>query len=80
MIDVFFSGPTSCRAKIGGPKDVYTIKNYLTLAYNQVHYAIFFKTIWGSACRHRAVACRVLSDRLFPRARGAADSRRRCSC
>jgi spermidine/putrescine transport system permease protein len=36
-------------AEIGGPKDVYTIANYLTLIHNQIHYAIFFKTIWGSA-------------------------------
>src|SRR5689334_12711806 len=35
--------------EIGGPKDVYTFTNYLTLIHNQIHYAIFFKTIWGSA-------------------------------
>ena len=37
------------RAEIGGPQDVYTLVNYLTLLHNDIHYAIFFKTIWGSA-------------------------------
>jgi spermidine/putrescine transport system permease protein len=37
------------RAEIGGPQDVYTLANYLTLLHNDIHYAIFFKTIWGSA-------------------------------
>jgi spermidine/putrescine transport system permease protein len=37
------------RAQIGGPQDVYTLANYLTLLHNDIHYAIFFKTIWGSA-------------------------------
>jgi len=37
------------RAEIGGPQDIYTLANYLTLLHNDIHYAIFFKTIWGSA-------------------------------
>jgi spermidine/putrescine transport system permease protein len=37
------------RAEIGEPQDVYTLANYLTLLHNDIHYAIFFKTIWGSA-------------------------------
>jgi spermidine/putrescine transport system permease protein len=37
------------RAEIGGPQDVYTLANYLTLLHNDIHYAIFCKTIWGSA-------------------------------
>jgi spermidine/putrescine transport system permease protein len=48
MIDVSFR-PSLPRAEIGGEKDVYTIANYLTLLHNDIHYAIFFKTIWGSA-------------------------------
>lgn len=48
MIDVSFR-PNLIPSEIGGPKDVYTIANYLTLWHNDIHYAIFFKTIWGSA-------------------------------
>jgi spermidine/putrescine transport system permease protein len=47
MIDLSFR-PKLPFAEIGGAKDVYTISNYLTLIYNDIHYAIFFKTIWGS--------------------------------
>jgi spermidine/putrescine transport system permease protein len=33
---------------IGGPQDVYTLKNYITLAANTLHRTIFLKTIWSS--------------------------------
>lgn len=33
---------------IGGPLDVYTLKNYITLAANTLHRTIFLKTIWSS--------------------------------
>jgi spermidine/putrescine transport system permease protein len=33
---------------IGGPKDTYTLKNYITLMTNTLHRAVFFKTIWSS--------------------------------
>jgi spermidine/putrescine transport system permease protein len=33
---------------IGGPQDVYTLKNYITLAANALHRTIFLKTIWSS--------------------------------
>lgn len=33
----------------GGPDDVLTVANYVTLAGNEIHRAIFFKTIWASA-------------------------------
>jgi len=33
---------------IGTAKDVWTLKNYQTLWHNQIHLAIFFKTIWAS--------------------------------
>lgn len=48
MIDLSFR-PKLPRTEIGGPDDVYTIANYLTLLRNDIHYGIFFKTIWGSA-------------------------------
>jgi spermidine/putrescine transport system permease protein len=34
--------------KIGGPEDVYTLKNYVLLATTPLHRAIFLKTIWSS--------------------------------
>ncbi len=48
MIELSFR-PNLPHAEIGGPNDVYTVANYLTLIHNDIHYAIFFKTIWGSA-------------------------------
>lgn len=36
-------------AERGGENDVYTLANYVTLWNNDIHYSIFFKTIWGSA-------------------------------
>ena len=35
-------------SKIGGPEDVLTWKNYITLFTNTLHRTIFFKTIWSS--------------------------------
>jgi spermidine/putrescine transport system permease protein len=47
MIDFSFR-PNLSPTKIGGPEDVYTLKNYATLWGNSIHFAIFLKTIWGS--------------------------------
>ncbi len=41
--------PSLPPSKLGGPEDVFTVKNYLTLWTNQIHLAIFLKTIWASA-------------------------------
>jgi spermidine/putrescine transport system permease protein len=35
--------------KIGGPEDVYTLKNYVTLFGNTVHFGVFLRTIVASA-------------------------------
>ncbi len=35
--------------KLGGPEDVWTLKNYIVLFTNPLHRAIFLKTIWSSA-------------------------------
>ncbi|HET8726536.1 MAG TPA: ABC transporter permease, partial [Alphaproteobacteria bacterium] len=48
MIDFAFR-PNLLPADIGGPKDIYTLDNFRTLAENTIHRAIFFKTIWASA-------------------------------
>ena len=46
----FFAAAQACRrAKLGGPEDVYTVKNYITLWNNTIHRSIFFQTIWASA-------------------------------
>lgn len=34
--------------KIGGPEDVWTLKNYIYLFSNNIHRAVFLKTIWSS--------------------------------
>ncbi|MEO9654295.1 ABC transporter permease [Marinomonas sp.] len=47
MIDYSFR-PNLLPAEVGGPKDVYSLVNYDTLFNNQIHLAIFFKTIWSS--------------------------------
>jgi spermidine/putrescine transport system permease protein len=41
--------PNLVAGDVGGPKDVYSLVNYLTLWNTPAHFAIFFKTIWGSA-------------------------------
>jgi spermidine/putrescine transport system permease protein len=48
MID-FSLRPNLPPSRIGGPDDVYTLRNYLTLWNNPIHLAIFAKTIWASA-------------------------------
>jgi spermidine/putrescine transport system permease protein len=48
MID-FSLRPNLPPSRIGGPDDVYTARNYLTLWNNPIHLAIFAKTIWASA-------------------------------
>src|SRR5262245_56613085 len=48
MID-FSLRPNLPPSRIGGPDDVYTVRNYVTLWNNTIHLAIFLKTIWASA-------------------------------
>lgn len=48
MIDYSFR-PNLPLPERGGPNDVFTWHNYLTLADNEIHRAIFIKTIWASA-------------------------------
>jgi spermidine/putrescine transport system permease protein len=48
MID-FSLRPSLPPAKLGGPEDVYTVKNYVTLWNNTIHRSIFLQTIWASA-------------------------------
>ncbi|RLC17932.1 MAG: ABC transporter permease [Deltaproteobacteria bacterium] len=47
MLDYSFR-PMLALRDIGGPKDVWTLKNYLVFFTNKLHMAIFFKTIWSS--------------------------------
>jgi spermidine/putrescine transport system permease protein len=47
MLDYSFR-PMLALRDIGGPKDVYTLKNYMVFFTNKLHMAIFFKTIWSS--------------------------------
>ena len=47
MLDYSFR-PLLPLRKIGGPEDVYTLKNYLVLFTTPLHRAIFLKTIWSS--------------------------------
>lgn len=47
MVDYSFK-PNLLPAEIGGPKDSYTLDNYITLFGNTIHLGIFFKTIWSS--------------------------------
>jgi spermidine/putrescine transport system permease protein len=35
--------------KVGGPEDVYTLKNYVTLFSNTIHFGVFLRTILASA-------------------------------
>ncbi|WP_425450128.1 ABC transporter permease [Virgifigura deserti] len=48
MVDYSFR-PSLPPSRQGGPEDVYTLKNYVTLFSNPINLAIFFKTIWSSA-------------------------------
>ena len=47
MLDFSFR-PLLPLRKIGGPEDVYTLKNYIVLFATPLHRAIFIKTIWSS--------------------------------
>lgn len=47
MLD-FSLRPMLSLRDIGGPKDVWTLKNYIVFFTNKLHMAIFFKTIWSS--------------------------------
>ena len=47
MID-FSLRPLLPLREIGGPKDVWTLKNYFVLFINALHRTIFLKTIWSS--------------------------------
>ncbi|CAO3351117.1 ABC transporter permease [Azospirillum palustre] len=49
MMIGFSFRPSLPPSKIGGPEDVFTVRNYLTLWTNQIHLSIFLKTIWASA-------------------------------
>jgi len=47
MLDYSFR-PMLALRDLGGPKDVWTLKNYIVFFTNKLHMAIFFKTIWSS--------------------------------
>ncbi|UCF94720.1 MAG: ABC transporter permease [Desulfobacterales bacterium] len=47
MID-FSMRPLLPLRKIGGPEDIWTLRNYMVLFTNELHRAIFLKTIWSS--------------------------------
>ena len=47
MLDYSFR-PLLPLRKIGGPEDVYTLKNYILLFATPLHRAVFMKTIWSS--------------------------------
>lgn len=47
MLDYSFR-PLLPLRKIGGPEDVYTLKNYILLFTTPLHRAVFLKTIWSS--------------------------------
>jgi len=47
MLDFSFR-PLLPLRKMGGPEDVYTLKNYIVLFSTPLHRAIFLKTIWSS--------------------------------
>ena len=72
MLDFSFR-PLLPLRKIGGPEDVYTVKNYIVLFSTPLHRAIFLKTIWSSVIV-TAVAlsiCYPISFYLAKVARGA---------
>ncbi|QQP89215.1 ABC transporter permease [Skermanella sp. TT6] len=48
MID-FSLRPSLPPSRVGGPDDVYTVQNYVTLWNNAIHRSIFLQTIWASA-------------------------------
>lgn len=48
MVDYSFR-PNLLPAELGGPKDVYTLQNYVALFTSTVHFGIFWRSIWGTA-------------------------------
>lgn len=48
MVDFSFR-PMLPPSAVGGPDDVYTLRNYATLWANTIHRSIFLQTIWASA-------------------------------
>lgn len=48
MID-FSLRPNLPPSQIGGPKDIHSLSNYITLWNNSIHLSIFLKTIWASS-------------------------------
>ena len=72
MLDYSFR-PMLALRDIGGPKDVWTLKNYLVFFTNKLHMAIFFKTIWSSLIVTSAALaiCYPIAFYLAKMARGA---------
>lgn len=72
MLDFSFR-PLLPLRKMGGPEDVYTLKNYILLFSTPLHRAIFLKTIWSSVIvTSLALAiCYPISFYLAKVARGA---------
>ncbi len=73
MIDYSFR-PLLGLDEMGGPKDVWTFKNYLTLIENPLHRMVFFKTIWSSliVTAFCLAICYPISYHIAKVARGAA--------
>jgi spermidine/putrescine transport system permease protein len=72
MLDYSFR-PLLPLRDIGGPKDVYTLKNFIILFSTPLHRAIFLKTIWSSVIVTGVafVICYPISYYLAKVARGA---------
>lgn len=72
MLDFSFR-PLLPLRKIGGPEDVYTLKNYMVLFSTPLHRAIFLKTIWSSMVVTLVALgiCYPISFYLAKAARGA---------
>jgi spermidine/putrescine transport system permease protein len=72
MLDFSFR-PLLPLRKIGGPEDVYTLKNYIVLFSTPLHRAIFMKTIWSSVIVTTVALsiCYPISFYLAKVARGA---------
>ena len=71
MLDFSFR-PLLPLRKLGGPEDVYTLKNYIILFSTPLHRAIFIKTIWSSVIvTFVARPCYPISFYLAKVARGA---------
>jgi spermidine/putrescine transport system permease protein len=72
MLDFSFK-PLLPLRKLGGPEDVYTLKNYIVLFSTPLHRAIFLKTIWSSVIVTGAALaiCYPIAFYLAKVARGA---------